>query len=70
MYKTTITLTVLSEDPIIDPTDIAEEAGTGSYSMDSSAESVKVDGPKMAKLLLGQGSDPEFFGLDEDGNRI
>ena len=27
-----------------------------------------VDGPQMAKLLISQGSDPEFFELDEHGD--
>ena len=29
-----------------------------------------VDGPTMAKLLLNQGSDPDFFQLDDDGNDV
>lgn len=30
----------------------------------------KVGGKRMARLLQGQGSDPEFFNLDEDGNDV
>ena len=33
-------------------------------------QSQEVSGPEMVKLLQDQGSDPEFFSLDEDGNNI
>jgi len=31
-------------------------------------ESQEVSAPDMAQMLLKQGSDPEFFSIDEDGN--
>lgn len=30
----------------------------------------QIPGEKMAKLLINQDSDPEFFGLDENGNTV
>jgi len=29
-----------------------------------------VDGPTLARLTIAQGSDPEFFGLTEDGTPV
>lgn len=73
-YKTTITLEVLSEDPVPDPIDIdsiAYEITDGGYSgYIRSMESEEVDGPKMAELLRSQFSEPGFFDLDEDGSDL
>jgi hypothetical protein len=36
----------------------------------ATTKEIKVDAKTMAKLLIKQGSDPEFFRLDEDGNDL
>jgi hypothetical protein len=73
-FKTVYTYEVLSEEPI--PGDlgfarVVEETSEGDYSgrMLSEEETV-IDGPTMAKLLMEQGSDPEFFMLDETGKDL
>ena len=51
--------------------EVAHEIENGGSSGSFGVESVEeVDGPTMAKLLMEQGSDPEFFQLDEEGNDI
>ncbi len=73
-YKYEITICVLTEDPIplsLSVEDIADEAMTGGYSMVSQKTSrTKIDGPEVAKLLEGQGTEPEFFSLDAEGNDL
>jgi len=73
-YKTVIQLEVLSEEPINDCVSLEElsreiEGGDFSGQLET-VSSKEVSGKKMAKLLLKQGSDTEFFMLDEDGNDI
>jgi len=73
MHQTTITLTVLSEEPIPDDaeiSDIVHEAMVGDYSMDSEISSRQISPVQMAEIALAQGTDPEFFGLDAEGNRV
>lgn len=73
-YRTVIEIEVLSHDPLPDDlslTDLAWEIGDGEYSatMDTiSADAI--DGPTMAAALQGQGSDPAFLGLTEDGQEV
>jgi len=72
-YRTMITIEVLSEDPIeaISLQDVVYGITEGHWSGDWNAEeSLEVTAPQMAKLLIAQGSDPEFFNLDDDGNEI
>ena len=72
-YRTVITIEVLSEEPVeaMDVDDIAYEIREGSYSGEVEfGPSEVVDGPTMARLLMKQGSDPEFFGLDDEGNPV
>ena len=69
MRRTTITVVVLSEDPIserMDIADIAREWDSGDYVLYSTemlAEDVSRE--RMASLLIEAGSDPSFFQLDE-----
>lgn len=50
---------------------IERECNSGDWSLGTlSVEGTEVDGPTIAKLLDKQGSDPEFFGLDMDGNDL
>lgn len=73
-YRTVIQLEVLSEEPIGYKTmgdldyEINEGHCSGVYKTITQDEIVS--GKKMAELLIEQGSDTEFFMLDEDGNYI
>jgi len=70
-YKTTITLIVLSENPIPDEFDIPQiafEATEGDYSMaDGERVQVELTGKEMADALTEQGSEPGFFQLNDMG---
>jgi hypothetical protein len=72
-YKTTIAFEVLHEEPLQDDmsiNDVVQETDTGGLSgMIRSWDTEEVDGPTMATLLLEQSSDPEFFRLDDKGNK-
>ena len=74
-YRHVIQIEILTEDPIQDLAAeslaaIEEEYTEGAWSGQASVVCTNeiCDGPRMAKLLRAQGSDPEFFFLDEDGN--
>jgi hypothetical protein len=73
-YKTTYTLVILSEQPINEMAsleDLQYEITDGEFSGITHREKEEiVDGKTMAKLLEGQGSDPEFFRLDAEGNDL
>jgi hypothetical protein len=74
LTKTTYTFTVLSEAPISPHLDIAgviRECETGDYVMaDVESRSEPLTGEQMAAALYSAGSDPEFFQLDAESNRI
>ena len=69
-HKTTITVVVLSEDPyqlslLSDVSrDIVDGDCAGSYTVTQTEE---LNGCDMAKELMENASDPEFFRLTEDG---
>jgi len=73
-YRTVIELEVLSEEPLNDATmgDIDYGINEGGYSgrYVTKIQDQEVDGKTMAELLLEQGSDTEFFNLDENGKDI
>lgn len=73
-YRTVIEYEVFSEEPIDDHAslaDIAHECDHGDWSGQYiRVESKQVNGPEVAKGLQGQGSDPGFFQLDDEGNDI
>ena len=73
-YRSILTTEVLSEDtPIMSGTpleDIAYAITEGDCSGRTTVKSTEVTPQQMAKFLIGQGSDPEFFMLDESGNEI
>jgi hypothetical protein len=72
-YKTIITIEVLSEEPYNPDSvqeidyDITDGDCSGKFDV---VESIEVDAPTMAALLKSQGSDPEFFQLDDEGNDL
>lgn len=73
-YKTTITVEVLSEEPL--PPDISlRDIGFGITEGDWSGEweviSVEpLDGAQAARALEAQGSDAGFFGLTSEGKEV
>ena len=71
-YRTVLRVEVLS-DRRVSFGDLKEvawaiTAGDCSGEWRTAVKNERVDGPTMAKPLAAQGSDPFFFGLDEDGN--
>jgi hypothetical protein len=70
-YRTVYTIEVLSEEIIPENAslnDVIEESTIGGYSMIVEKPTfAEVNGPTMAKLLLAQASDPEFFQLNQYG---
>jgi hypothetical protein len=72
-YKTVIQVEVLSEEPFEynDLSDVHEqityEYCSGRY---STVEVKTLTGRQAAKALLGQGSEPEFFLIDENGEDL
>jgi len=73
-FKTTYTVVVLTEDIPLEYNnlgDIYQAISEGDASGEITDEkSVKLTGPECAKALKAQGSDPEFFGLDEHGELL
>jgi len=71
-YKTTVTVTILSEEPIsrgVELNDIAHQITLGDWSGEVDVGSPReVTARQVAALLKEQGSDPGFFTLDSDGN--
>ena len=72
-YKTFFTVTVLSEEPPKDMSmgelayECMEGVLSGAIKMGSQ---IIMDGKQAAEALKEQGSDPEFFHLDEEGNDL
>lgn len=73
-WRTVLKVEVLSEDKPLTDASLAEieyAITDGDCSGVVRVESVKELSPKQAaKALVAQGSDPEFFLLDEEGNEI
>lgn len=73
-YKTTYTITVISEGQLPEGLElsgieyeITEGDSSGSF---EETECIELSGLEAATELIAQGSDPEFFRLDEDGNSL
>jgi hypothetical protein len=73
-YKTTVTFTVLSEEPIPPHADlqyIAVECNEGQYVGNFSANDEQLlNGGAMADALYEAGSEPGFFELDDSGQDV
>jgi hypothetical protein len=70
-YRTLITVEVLSEDPyqFESLSELAYDVDEGECSGKTTIEKTEeIDGETMALLLMAQGSDPEFFRIDDEGN--
>jgi hypothetical protein len=75
LYRTVIQIEVLSEEPIdtdMSLDDIEEECNTGSYSgvHDWIVTNEVLEGQAAADATLKQGSSPDFFQMDENGNEL
>lgn len=68
-YKTVMTVTVLSQYPIgnVSLSSLEEMMNDDCSGVIQVGDSEELSGPQMAQELLGQDSDPEFFGLDSNG---
>lgn len=71
-YKTTITTVVLSEEPFRYETlaDMQEQIYAGDCSGTFTDKSEELSAKEIVNALKEQGSDPEFFQLDKDGNEL
>jgi hypothetical protein len=73
-YKTVIHVEVLSEEPIgdVDMQTILYQTSEGGWSGKNTTmvQDQELNGFEMARALEEQGSDPEFFGLDQNGEEI
>jgi hypothetical protein len=73
-YRTVIHVEVLSEEPYVfngNLYSLAEDLDTGDCSgIARTIQEEKCNGPRMAQLLVAQGSDPEFFRIDDEGNDL
>ena len=72
-YRTVVTVEILSDEPIGSPSlqEIDHQIMEGDWSGQYHVDSVTVLSPKeMAEALIEQGSDPEFFGLNDDGEKV
>lgn len=74
MYINTFTIVVLSEEPIQDAMELSTvvtECDEGAFVAHSlHKHTLPVSPQRMAKLLIEAGSDPEFFNLDAEGNKV
>ena len=72
-FRTIFTVEVLSRGQLGDgiPLErVAYEITDGDCSGNITMTEEQVDGPQMVQLLVSQGSEPEFLGLNEDGQEI
>jgi hypothetical protein len=70
-YRTIVEIEILSENPFPEGVtlegihnEITDGEWSGQYEVKLTEE---VDGPAMAKLLDKQGTDPQFFNLNDEG---
>lgn len=75
IYKSVFTFEVLSDEPIPDNmyfNNVVDETYNGEFSgqVINCKMNVLVKGKRAVKVIRGQGSDPEFFGMDDNGNEI
>jgi hypothetical protein len=74
-YRTVVTVEILSEDPFdgtqdLEYIDWAITDGDCSGRKTVTVDNAELDGLAAAALLVAQGSDPEFFGLTEEGEDV
>ena len=72
VYKTIVTLEVLSSEPLgdIPLEELVHETMQGDMSaIKTTGESIELTGKKAVEAILNQGTDTEFFGMDKEGNK-
>lgn len=74
IYRTVIRYEIISEEPICETThsleDIAYNCNEGSWSgrfLDAEKADEELTGIEAVNVIKAQGSDPEFFMMDENG---
>lgn len=76
IFRTVFVYEVISDEPILDSVSletIANETTNGSWSgrfLDNSVHNEELTGKAAVEAITAQGSDPEFFMLDNEGNEI
>ena len=75
IYRTVIEIEILSEEPIPEGLDLEEiegECQDGEYSgkHELKVSNQKLVGIKAANATRAQGSSPDFFMMDEEGNEL
>jgi len=75
LYRTVIQLEIISETPIEHSMSVSEmqrecDDGEFSGSTDTVISNEPISGKAAAAKVIEQGSDTEFFNMDEDGNEI
>ena len=75
IYKSVIIFEVLSDEPISDNmllSEMANECNTGDFSgiHEFKILNQPIKGIKAAKAVMKQGSSPDFFQMDENGDEI
>lgn len=76
IYKNTVTIDILSDEPLSDDEinleHIKHQITEGDWSGDLKwgTKNLGIVGQRAASEIMLQGSDPEFFGMDEEGNEI
>ena len=75
IYRTLILLTVLSDRPIpegMSVEDIDAECSEGDFTGKTDWQEVNkvLEGQEAADAVLGVGSSPDFFQMDENGNEL
>lgn len=75
LYRSVFTLEVISPDPIPDNWflgDIVSETVDGEYTgnINTTALNEVIKGKDAVDAVKNQGTDPEFFFMDDDGNEI
>jgi hypothetical protein len=75
IYKSVLRVEILSEEPLpdsvsLDTVNYQITDGDWSGALDWEWHNAELHGAEGAKALMNQGSDPEFFQMDEDGNEI
>jgi hypothetical protein len=74
IYRTIFTVEVLSDEPIntnLDLSDLNNECTFGDYSGSTTkGDSKPLKGIKAARAVIAQGSSPDFFMMDDQGNEL
>lgn len=76
IYRTVIRFEVLSETPFEGPFDLKQlhyltyDGDMSGQFLDNEVTNEELTGTQAVDVIRGQGSDPEFFQMDEEGNDL